>query len=301
MPAIGTDVSVGVGAEHRFAMAACKTLSVHIYPNRNFTAGAPAWAHDSDEDSECVTIDLSSTEFIDTLGLVAIAAVAEDAVTQGRAVDLRLPTLLRTRNWLARMHLGQSLQELDIPCNLDSVVESALGDRLLELHRFDSTSPDELAEKVYAILASDNAEEAGELFRSVAEAAANVWEHSGASGGWAALRQKGQGPDRGVEFAVGDCGVGLRASLSKAIPVASDVAAIEHAVQKGVSGTGERNRGLGLAEIAASAQRRDGSLRLFSGRAGGFTLPNGKILARNSLARYPGTLVYATLKFETGR
>ncbi|UDF20129.1 hypothetical protein [Rhodococcus qingshengii] len=274
---------------------------MRIQSARSLTAGVQSWAVESDDESEELSIDLSAAEFIDTLGLVAVAVAAEDARSYGRTVNLRLPTALTTRNWLSRMHLRAGMESIGVPCPLSAVNESPLGDRLLELHRFDSSSPDELAEKVYAILSGDDPEEAGELYTSVAEAAANVCDHSGAEGGWAALRQVGTGLVRTVEFAVADSGVGLRSSLSRANGVDNDVHAMHLAVTKGVSGTGLRHRGLGLADIAASATGRQGLLRLFSGRAEAKTKPNGDLHARESQVRYPGTLLYATLKFESGR
>ncbi|OFV77032.1 hypothetical protein [Rhodococcus erythropolis] len=273
---------------------------MHIRAKRYLTAGvSTTWAIDSDDDGDSVVIDLTHAEFVDTLGLVTVAVVAEDAQTQGRKVDIKLPRLISPRNWLSRMHLRSALESIGLACDLGQVNETPLGDRILELHRFDSSTPDELADKVYAVLSADDPQEAGVMYSSVAEAAANVCDHSGKDGGWAALRQVGKGAKRRVEFAVADAGVGLRSSLANAHSVTNDVDAMQLAVTQGVSGTGLVRRGLGLSSIAETAADRSGQLRLFSGRATGQTMPNGELLSRVSPTRYPGTLVYANLEFQS--
>lgn len=273
---------------------------MHIRAGLYLTAGVGfSWASDHD-DADCCEIDLSLTQFVDTFGLVLIATVAEEAVRSGHAVQVTLPRKADARTWLSRMHLREALEGLGIECDLRPVKHTPLGDRLLELHQFDSNSPDELADKVYSALSGDDPVEAGTLYSSVANATDNVCCHSGATRGWAALHQHGRGAERKIEFVVGDTGVGLRRSLAAAHAVQSDADALRLAVRRGVSGTGEPGRGNGLADIAESAWQREGVLRLYSGRAAATSAREGAPAIREVSARFPGTLVYSKMTFHHG-
>ena len=282
-------------------IATWHSVRVHIRAGMNLTAGAGlSWAIDHDDDVECCEIDLSRAQFVDTFGLVLVVTVAEQAVQSNQKVRVTSPRSQGARVWLSRMHLREALAELGVECDLKPVRHTPLGDRVLELHSFDRDSPDELADKVYRALEGDDRAEAGTLYRSVADALDNVRCHSEADRGWAALHQYGKDATRRIEFAVGDSGVGLRRSLAAAHQVQSDKAALELALQRGISGTGEAGRGNGLADIAERAWKRDGILRLYSGRDVASVLRESVVRFRPANARFPGTLVYSKMTFHHG-
>ncbi|MFF0816660.1 hypothetical protein ACFYVR_16135 [Rhodococcus sp. NPDC003318] len=205
------------------------------------------------------------------------------------------------RTYLSRMHLGRALGDLGVACDLPTVNENPLGDRVLELVRFDQYSgAEQLAEKVHSIFSSDQ-DEAKDLYTGITEASANVCEHSGQSGGWAALQQYREGSTHRVCFAVADSGRGLRSTLSAQHHVEDDADALRLAITRGVSGTGKANRGLGLESIVTRARQRGGWVYLWSGRATGLTGNTADSLYPKTRSySYPGTIVYATLTYNMG-
>lgn len=273
-----------------------------IVPSNRWLSAANAPQYGSVGGEGRVVIDATQASFVDPFGLVAIATIVEAARTDGLELDLRLPADPSVRTYLSRMHLRQALDEMGVGCNLGAVNENPLGDRVLELVRFDlHNGVEDLAEKVYNIFEGVDAREAKDLFTSVAEAATNVCDHSGQSGGWAALQQYGNGPGRTVTFAVGDSGVGLRASLVQKYDVPDDVAAIRVAIRRGTTATGEAGRGLGLNAIVETARSHQGKISLWSGRASGSSGPTkDSVYPKAHDHTFQGTIVYATLKYMGG-
>ncbi len=251
-------------------------------------------------DPDRVRIDLSKADFVDPMGLVTVAVLAESSKKQGLPVSFRNPSNPDTNRYLARMHLGQALTDLGIFCSFPPVTERDTGDRIMELQRFSRDEDDDkLASQVFRILEWDDPDDAKTLFRCISEAIDNVCEHSGSDGGWAALQQyKDKRGARRVAFAVGDSGMGLRASLTRAIEVSSDQEAISRSVERGVSGTGDSTRGEGLADLIARVRARGGHVRLWSGQASALTGKNGGLLhTRNHPFAFEGTMIYATLNY----
>lgn len=265
-----------------------------------------AWGRTSETDR--VILDVSGANFIGPFGLVMIASLIEDTKLSGADVDLRLPTSGKVRSSLSRMRLGQALDRMNIDHDLEPVNERPVGDRLLELTRFDEhQSSEDLSEKLHSIFTSDDPNTAKAIYQNVADATDNVCQHSGLDGGWVALHQYESKTKPGgthVAFAVGDCGFGLRSTLSKYHEVHDDHHAIELAIQRGISGTGEDGRGTGLDAIVTRAREHGGKLQLVSGSASAHTGPTkGSLYPRTASLnpyQYPGTLVYATLDLKTG-
>lgn len=243
-------------------------------------------------------IDLCGARFVDPFGLVAVAGLLDDAVGRDRDVEVLPPASEDVARYLARMRLGEAIDAAGCPSPLPTVRERRVGDRLLELGRFDSEdAAEDLAERVHGIFVRDDAAEAAALFSCLSEAAANVCEHSGKDHGWAALQQYDYRGHTVVAFAVGDSGKGLRRSLRRRHDVSDDAEAIRLAVRRGVTSTGVPTRGLGLSGIVRQARRRGGAVRLWSGTATGLTGPaSGSLSVRTTSSRLPGTLAHARLR-----
>ena len=137
------------------------------------------------------------------------------------------------------------------------------------------------------------------LFRS-----ANAAEHGVSSfGAYAAVqayhhivsgsRRRGEE----VLIAIADGGVGVRETLSRnpkyAEHTTTDNDALRHALEMGVSATGEIGRGGGLALVAGIAARAHGSLSIRSG-SGRITVYRDRKNSRN-VPEFPGTFVRVSL------
>jgi hypothetical protein len=139
---------------------------------------------------------------------------------------------------------------------------------------------------------------------TLSEICANAAEHGTSSfGAYAAVqayhhivsgsRRRGEE----VLIAIADGGVGVRETLSRnpkyAEETATDNDALRHALEMGVSGTGQIGRGGGLALVAGIASRSGGSLSLRSG-TGRVTVYESRKNSRN-VPRFPGTFVRVSL------
>ena len=133
---------------------------------------------------------------------------------------------------------------------------------------------------------------------AMAEVCQNVVDHSGAPG--LALAQcylrSGGGPE--IRLAVAHRGIGVRASLAPRyadrLPGSwDDRAAVRLAFRRGVTGSGDPDRGLGLAAVADMVRAWGGRLRLRSGTAA--CEVGAHPGERSGLAFFPGTQVAITL------
>nr|WP_314141082.1 hypothetical protein [uncultured Rhodococcus sp.] len=251
---------------------------------------------------DCAVLDLSGAGFVDPFGLVVIASLAEAAVREGKEVDLRLPLNKSVRSYLARVHLKDAMDSLSIDCALEEVNEHSVGDRMLELTRFkQDEGVEELGGAVHRIFHEQNPQEAKDLYNGITEAALNACDHSGRDGGWAALQQYDrQDGRREVSFAVADSGVGLRGSLAPKHFVSTDREAIALAVKRGITSTDDSGRGLGLDTIVTRARVRKGHVRIWSGRSSAHTgVPAGSLYPQDHGCSFPGTVVYATLDYNS--
>jgi signal transduction histidine kinase len=139
---------------------------------------------------------------------------------------------------------------------------------------------------------------------TLSEVCANAAEHGVSSfGAYAAVqayhhivsgsRRRGEE----VLIAIADGGVGVRETLSRnpkyAEETATDNEALRHALEMGVSGTGEIGRGGGLALVAGIAAKSGGSLSLRSG-TGRVTVYESRKNSRN-VPQFPGTFVRVSL------
>src|SRR5215203_4100711 len=139
---------------------------------------------------------------------------------------------------------------------------------------------------------------------TLSEVCANAAEHGVSSfGAYAAVqayhhivsgsRRRGEE----VLIAIADGGVGVRETLARNPTYAEQTAtandALRHALEMGVSATGEIGRGGGLALVARIAARASGSLSLRSG-SGRVTVYENRKNSRN-VPEFPGTFVRVSL------
>ena len=249
-------------------------LAQHLLPCRN------------DE----VTIDLARLDFIEPVGLVAVAVVAERAHSSGRAVRFTGPDNIDRADYLARMRLAGAFDALGIEHALPPVHERRSGHRLVELHRFDDEDGlDELVDALIRTYVDDHPGLIQPLYAALDEIAVNVFEHSGRDHGFLAMQRFDGSND--IAFAIGDSGVGLRASLGASTRVPDDGVAIARAAQIHISSVDQPGRGRGIRRVIDVTGQHSGSVRLASGTAyGTFARGNPDPHLTGLRGPFPGTL-----------
>jgi hypothetical protein len=254
-------------------------------------------------------VDLRTVEFVEPAGLCGLAALLEFLCARCEDVSLTLPgrdvpAYLERMNFF-RIFGGRIRTNADV---------EALEERrrhnpgtLQELINFHTE--EEIPGIIHRI--SEILENQGYRLRervaicsTLSEVCANAAEHGVSSfGAYAAVqayhhivsgsRRRGEE----VLIAIADGGVGVRETLSRnpryAEETATDNEALRHALEMGVSGTGEIGRGGGLALVAGIAARSGGSLSLRSG-TGRVTVYESRKNSRN-VPQFPGTFVRVSL------
>lgn len=253
-------------------------------------AAAPASTH-------LTRVDLSGATWVDPMGLVVIATVLSRAAERGSPVEFVAPADPEVAGYLTRMRLGALLDTWEVPHALDGTGAASAGDRLVELTRFSGQiDADTLALRVHGIFAPVDPVVARALAAALQEVTSNVLVHSRRRHGFLALQQYVVDGEQQVAFAVGDCGVGLRATVSRRHPCDTDARALDLAVQRRVSGSGP-DAGLGLSSVVAIASRRGGDVRLWSGSAFGVvTSPGGSSAQRRPRGHLDGTVIHARMR-----
>jgi hypothetical protein len=251
-------------------------------------------------------LDLRSCTFVDAYALVGFACVAESLAASGRRPAFHAPDVDEVRNYLSRMHLQETLKASEasiVGSPLPVVKEHAGPDRLLALRTFRSgVEYEQLANLVWERLEGHVGPEVlGALYETLQEVGANVIEHSQATrGGYIAAQvYRRNTPDEYVLLAIGDCGVGIRHSLSTRYPIASDEEALRLALSSDVSASGEPGRGQGLPSTAKLVTSLLGRVVVHSGGATVTCRQERTIVMATS--RIEGTLVGARIPCRPGK
>ena len=239
-------------------------------------------SHTRPTSGDVTRIDLARAAFIDPMGLVLVATLLDSASADGRTVVFTNPRDPDLAAYLARMGVNGE------PDGVAS--HRRPGERFVPLTRFSSqTEADALLSHVVRVFERA----VGTILAAgLDEVTSNVLEHSERPHGFLALQQYEVKGQPHVAFAVGDSGVGLRRTISRAFACPTDAAAIDLAVTRRVSESGP-DRGLGLPSVVGIAAERDGDVRLWSGDAFGVVaapgIPARVVSPRASLA---GTVVH---------
>lgn len=211
------------------------------------------------------TIDLSKLRFADPASIVGMCVFATGAVKGGDHVEFTRPVSDDAANYLSRIRLPTVLDALNIQHHLPIVRERHIGNALVELSSFDSTSgAEKLAHHLFNAIEKTDEAAARMLFRSVSVAGENVAHHSGQDKGFLMAQTTFGGSM--MKFAVGDAGVGIYRTLRQS-GASDDEQSLRLALQAGVSRFDVPGRGNGLRELADQVQSLKGSLTLMSGRA----------------------------------
>jgi signal transduction histidine kinase len=263
-------------------------------------------------------VDCSGVRFATPYGILLLLAIGIcPAYRGGRAWGLVLPRDPAVLAWLGRSGARRLIEQSFIidaaPADEDAgpgdagrdpvLLEVALVREGADVHRavarIKARADVLLVSRLgYSGLAADR------FTVAMAEVCQNAVDHSGAPG--LALAQcylrAGSGPE--IRLAVADVGIGVRASLAPRyadrVPGSwDDRAAVRLAFRRGVTGSGDPDRGLGLAAVADMVRAWGGSLRLRSGTAA--CEVGARPGERSGMAPFPGTQVAITLPHAAGR
>jgi len=278
----------------------------------------PVFTAASGVDGDSVTLDLREVEFVEPAGICGLAALLEYLIPRSAEVELAL----------AGRDVAAYLERMDFFRLFGSRVStdadlSALEERqrhnpgtLQELVNFGTESEiPGIVHRIAGILETMGyrMRERVDICSTLSEICANAAEHgvedgSGAPafGAYAAVQAYGhvvsggsRGERRGEEVivAIADGGPGIRQTLARnpanAEFTGSDNDALRHAMQMGVSSSGEVGRGGGLNLVSEIAARAGGSLSLRSG-SGRVTAYKDRTNSRN-VPPFPGAFVRVSL------
>ena len=269
----------------------------------------PAFAVATRVDGEPVVLDLRSVEFVEPAGLCGLAALLEYLTPRCDDVGIALAgrdvaAYLERMNFF-RLFGGRVQTNVDV----SGLEERRRGNpgTLQELINFHGEEEiPGIIERISEILENQGyrLKERVAICSTLSEVCANAAEH-GASpfGAYAAVqayhhivsgsRRRGEE----VLIAIADGGIGVRETLSRnpayAEHTSTDNDALRHALEMGVSATGEIGRGGGLALVAMIAARASGSLSLRSG-TGRVTVYENRKNSR-IVPEFPGTFVRVSL------
>jgi anti-anti-sigma regulatory factor len=269
----------------------------------------PAFAAATRLDGEPVVLDLRSVEFVEPAGLCALAALLEYLTPRCDEVGIALSgrdvaAYLERMNFF-RLFGGRVQTNVDV-AGLEERRRGNPG-TLQELINFHGEEEiPGIIERISEILENQGyrLKERVAICSTLSEVCANAAEHgASAFGAYAAVQAYHHivsGPRRRGEevlIAIADGGVGVRETLSRnpayAEHTSTDNDALRHALEMGVSATGEIGRGGGLALVAMIAARARGSLSLRSG-TGRVTVYENRKNSRN-VPEFPGTFVRVSL------
>lgn len=220
-------------------------------------------------ESRRVVLSFADQRFVLPAGTVGLACMVQWARRNGQEIEADFDGCENAGYW-ERM-------DFCALCGFDGMPAGPrhpAGGRFSELRRVDEIND---VEAITEALVSVTAPDAGEAFRIhgylVSEALNNVCQHSEATGFCASQLYLGQGT---AHFAIADTGIGLRQALGRFGP-ANDAAALELALQVGVSGRSPaaqaaaprhmRNRGIGLSALTRLIKANGGSFTLWSGNS----------------------------------
>ncbi len=270
----------------------------------------PAFAMAQEVEGGMAVLDLSAVEFVEPAGLCGLAALLEFLIPRSRLVGLRFSGHNVTA-YLERMNFFKIFgHRVETNADVAALEERQRGNpgTLQELINFHSEEEiPGIINRISEILTNKDyrLRERAAICATLSEICANAVEHGHSPfGAYAAVQAyqhivSGGRERRGEEVlvAIADGGVGVRETLSRnpkyAEFIGTDNDALRHALQMGVSGTGEIGRGGGLAVVGQISARTGGSLSLRSG-SGRVTHYGDRINSRN-VPQFPGTFVRVSL------
>lgn len=203
----------------------------------------------------CLVLDARLLTFASPLDLAAIVALARSAGASGDKVRLITPRDHNVTSYLERLDVIRNLPAgADVVGELVGGARADLADSLLEVTHLTPECVAPLLDRLGRMFVRQYGSLGRRYFAGVGELIDNAISHGWSSQGAFVAAQFYTGVTsgrRGIEFAVCDTGIGVRAHLRRnsanEVPV-DDVAALKTALRPGVTGTQEK-RGHGLNDL----------------------------------------------------
>ena len=240
-------------------------------------------------------VDLGAVEWVSPAGVAGLLAACLGASANALDATVLLPESRTVRTYLG--HIG-FLAELERngwagEGEPEPAADAAIGPHLPVMRLTTENEVVEASERLPAML--NEAGLGGDLSISLvdvlAEVAGNACEHGSACYVVAEV-DTGRGDAPGIHLAVADFGKGFAETLRGKHGRMTDGAAIRHAFTERVSGTGLRERGFGLGQVADVVDVNPENVLWVFSRAGYAIRSRGQFRSgRESHQRFPGTLV----------
>lgn len=263
---------------------------------------------DSVKSANFQAIDLRLFDFVDVYATMGLALLVRNACQEGHTPTIYLPVSDDVRSYLARQDFFEIISPwYTIPRELLDLKQRQWAGNprvapLTLIESEDDVSP--VVNRVRDLLTSPqfsvSKPMADDIWRILGEALQNVPQHAGVGTGrlepGIAVLQAYKGC---VEVALGDTGVGLRASLSQnpASAGRTDAELQMLVLQQGFSRTGKAGQGNGLCVVGATITKLGGVLRLQSGCAVTFITAMG--YRQKPCRPFPGTQLWIRLPCRT--
>lgn len=222
--------------------------------------------------------DLSDIEFISSSGLVQVTAACHALAASGIKSKVLVPRA-DIRDYLLRVGFFTALDgvaqvEPEPPSILRRMSEYRRGSNplLIEVTKIDSGKAlpallDQVVEVLRRRLRYPKYD-AFDVATAVSEMAQNCFDHNSGTCGFLAMQTYGKGRGRFLEIGVADHGSGIAATLrrnSKNSHIRSDIDAIRHAMELGVSEHDDATRGTGLHHLLDITYKHGGLVQIRSG------------------------------------
>ena len=252
---------------------------------------------------DSLEIDLADVEWISPLGVVAVLATCLRASRAELAATVDPPRHGDVFTYLVQIGFAAELERNGWtgPDDSETADTAAVGPRL-PVSRLTTEMEVEAAAEVLrgaladAGLAGGLSEDLGTI---ATELTANAREHGEDCYAVAQIPTGARSRTPGVHLAVADFGAGFASTLREYHGEMSDSEAIIRGFEAGVSGTGDRYRGNGLAYIAEAVDKyRDNVLHVVS--QAGYVVRRGSEFQVIEGLAFPGTLASAYLPVPTG-
>lgn len=219
-------------------------------------------------------IDLTSVGFIRPAGVIGMLTLLERLNSERKLVKILLPQSDEVCAYLSKIRLLDALRMITSIKGSKGVIEKVLPrvTPFVPVSGFTTSQEvDAIAIKIEESMQSESglAPLLGTCYTIATELANNVIEHSGGARGWI-LAQRYKSPTGAIiEMAVGDAGMGLRASLAQnrrwAGRIMSDRDAMRLVGKPGVSRYSDIHRGYGLDFVCQEIRAKERRLIMRSG------------------------------------
>ena len=252
---------------------------------------------------EHLEIDLRKVEWISPLGVVAVLATCLRASRAELAATVYPPRNEDVFAYLVQIGFAAELERNGWtgPGDSETTDTAAIGPHL-PVSRLTTEMEVEAAAEVLRGALSD-ARLAGGLSEDLStiatELTANAREHGEDCYAVAQIHTGARSRTPGVHLAVADFGPGFASTLQEHHGEMSDSEAIVLGFEAGVSGTGDRYRGNGLAYIAEAVDKYHDNVLHVASQTGYVVRRGGEFQVIEGVA-FPGTLASAYLPVPTG-